>query len=109
MFNLQYLLRLLSTKVAKVTKVTNLTTGLSDPYARVLFSRQSQATKVENETLCPTWDQTLIFDEVSSYQTFHPYTNKFIYDEEHHINLKLFPCCGIFLKISRLSNLMFPG
>ena len=41
--------------------------GLSDPYARVVFSRQSQRTKILNETLCPTWDQTLVFEEVEFY------------------------------------------
>uniref|UniRef100_A0A665X9S7 Otoferlin n=1 Tax=Echeneis naucrates TaxID=173247 RepID=A0A665X9S7_ECHNA len=35
-------------------------TGLSDPFARVFFSTQSQVT----ETLCPTWDQLLVFENV---------------------------------------------
>uniref|UniRef100_A0AAX7T108 C2 domain-containing protein n=1 Tax=Astatotilapia calliptera TaxID=8154 RepID=A0AAX7T108_ASTCA len=35
-------------------------TGLSDPFARVFFSSQSQVT----ETLCPTWDQLLVFENV---------------------------------------------
>uniref|UniRef100_A0AAX7TEE1 C2 domain-containing protein n=1 Tax=Astatotilapia calliptera TaxID=8154 RepID=A0AAX7TEE1_ASTCA len=34
--------------------------GLSDPFARVFFSTHSQVT----ETLCPTWDQLLVFDDV---------------------------------------------
>uniref|UniRef100_A0A3Q2DM59 Otoferlin n=1 Tax=Cyprinodon variegatus TaxID=28743 RepID=A0A3Q2DM59_CYPVA len=38
--------------------------GLSDPFARVFFSAQSQVTEVLNETLCPTWDQLLVFDDV---------------------------------------------
>ncbi|KAM4529505.1 otoferlin isoform 7-T7 [Fundulus diaphanus] len=38
--------------------------GLSDPFARVFFSAQSQLTEVLNETLCPTWDQLLVFDDV---------------------------------------------
>uniref|UniRef100_A0A3B3WXK2 C2 domain-containing protein n=1 Tax=Poecilia mexicana TaxID=48701 RepID=A0A3B3WXK2_9TELE len=38
--------------------------GLSDPFARVFFSSQSQVTEVLNETLCPTWDQLLVFDDV---------------------------------------------
>uniref|UniRef100_A0AAY5F2Q0 C2 domain-containing protein n=1 Tax=Electrophorus electricus TaxID=8005 RepID=A0AAY5F2Q0_ELEEL len=43
------------------------TSGLSDPFARVFFSTHSQVTEVLNETLCPTWDQLLIFDNVELY------------------------------------------
>uniref|UniRef100_A0A3B4FK19 Otoferlin n=1 Tax=Pundamilia nyererei TaxID=303518 RepID=A0A3B4FK19_9CICH len=39
-------------------------TGLSDPFARVFFSSQSQVTEVLAETLCPTWDQLLVFENV---------------------------------------------
>uniref|UniRef100_A0A8D3AQX6 Otoferlin n=1 Tax=Scophthalmus maximus TaxID=52904 RepID=A0A8D3AQX6_SCOMX len=39
-------------------------TGLSDPFARVFFSTQSQVTEVLAETLCPTWDQLLVFENV---------------------------------------------
>lgn len=63
-------------------------TGLSDPFARVFFSTQSQVTEVSGpnltpfsalsgslqeasfpsqvlpETLCPTWDQLLVFENV---------------------------------------------
>lgn len=35
-----------------------------DPYVRVTFSYQSQVTETLTQTLCPTWDQTLIFKEV---------------------------------------------
>uniref|UniRef100_A0AAZ3QXK7 Otoferlin n=1 Tax=Oncorhynchus tshawytscha TaxID=74940 RepID=A0AAZ3QXK7_ONCTS len=38
--------------------------GLSDPFARVFFSTHSQVTEVLNETLCPTWDQLMVFDNV---------------------------------------------
>ncbi|XP_070843934.1 otoferlin isoform X6 [Chaetodon trifascialis] len=38
--------------------------GLSDPFARVFFSTHSQVTEVLTETLCPTWDQLLVFDDV---------------------------------------------
>ncbi|XP_029452108.1 otoferlin isoform X2 [Rhinatrema bivittatum] len=41
--------------------------GLSDPFARVFFITQSQCTEVLNETLCPTWDQLLVFDNVELY------------------------------------------
>uniref|UniRef100_A0A8C2JB54 Otoferlin n=1 Tax=Cyprinus carpio TaxID=7962 RepID=A0A8C2JB54_CYPCA len=39
--------------------------GLSDPFARVFFSTHSQVTEVS--TLCPTWDQLLVFDNVELY------------------------------------------
>uniref|UniRef100_A0A8B9L1B5 Otoferlin n=1 Tax=Astyanax mexicanus TaxID=7994 RepID=A0A8B9L1B5_ASTMX len=42
-------------------------TGLSDPFARVFFSTHSQVTEILNETLCPTWDQLLVFDNVELY------------------------------------------
>ncbi|XP_061667432.1 otoferlin isoform X3 [Syngnathoides biaculeatus] len=38
--------------------------GLSDPFARVFFSTHSQVTEVLSETLCPTWDQLLVFNDV---------------------------------------------
>ena len=38
-----------------------------DPYARVVFVNQSQVTRCIHRTLCPTWDQTLVFDEVYIY------------------------------------------
>ncbi|EDV22851.1 uncharacterized protein TRIADDRAFT_58489 [Trichoplax adhaerens] len=38
--------------------------GLSDPYARVTFGNLSQETQTIEKTLCPTWDQTLIYDEI---------------------------------------------
>ncbi|KAM7078247.1 otoferlin isoform 2-T2 [Molossus nigricans] len=41
--------------------------GLSDPFARVFFINQSQCTEVLNETLCPTWDQMLVFDNLELY------------------------------------------
>ncbi|NXF39640.1 OTOF protein, partial [Nyctibius bracteatus] len=45
--------------------------GLSDPFARVFFNSQSQCTEVLNETLCPTWDQLLVFDNVELYGEAH--------------------------------------
>ncbi|KAK2145131.1 hypothetical protein LSH36_700g01069 [Paralvinella palmiformis] len=39
--------------------------GLSDPFARVVFLNQSDATERLDKTLCPTWDQTLIFEQIS--------------------------------------------
>ncbi|NWX43702.1 OTOF protein, partial [Steatornis caripensis] len=45
--------------------------GLSDPFARVFFISQSQCTEVLNETLCPTWDQLLVFENVELYGEAH--------------------------------------
>ncbi|XP_061482497.1 otoferlin isoform X2 [Rhineura floridana] len=45
--------------------------GLSDPFARVFFISQSQCTEILNETLCPTWDQLLVFDNVELYGEAH--------------------------------------
>uniref|UniRef100_A0A7M4E4R5 Otoferlin n=1 Tax=Crocodylus porosus TaxID=8502 RepID=A0A7M4E4R5_CROPO len=45
--------------------------GLSDPFARVFFITQSQCTEVLNETLCPTWDQLLVFDNVELFGEVH--------------------------------------
>ena len=35
-----------------------------DPYAVVSFGRFSQTSRVVKESICPTWDQTLIFDGI---------------------------------------------
>ena len=43
--------------------------GLSDPFARVVFGDQSLCTLVIDETLSPTWDEMLIFTEVTVYGT----------------------------------------
>ncbi|XP_022236402.1 otoferlin-like, partial [Limulus polyphemus] len=43
------------------------TSGLSDPFARVIFGEQSQTTQVIDETLSPTWDEMLVFPEVVVY------------------------------------------
>ena len=41
--------------------------GLSDPFGRVVFGDQSLTTQVIDETLSPTWDEMLIFNEVIMY------------------------------------------
>ncbi len=41
--------------------------GLSDPFAKVILSDSCQTTEVIEETLSPTWDQMLIFPEITLY------------------------------------------
>ncbi|CAH1371731.1 unnamed protein product, partial [Tenebrio molitor] len=43
--------------------------GLSDPFARVIAGEFSKTTQVIDETLSPTWDELLIFDEILIYGT----------------------------------------
>ena len=38
--------------------------GLSDPYAVVSFDCYSKESQVVEQTLCPKWDETLIFDKM---------------------------------------------
>ena len=41
--------------------------GLSDPFARVVFADQSLCTQVIDETLSPTWDEMLIFNGAAEF------------------------------------------
>ncbi|XP_039632392.1 myoferlin-like [Polypterus senegalus] len=41
--------------------------SFSDPYAHVSFLHRSKTTEIINKTLNPTWDQTLIFDDIDIY------------------------------------------
>ncbi|XP_049278601.1 otoferlin-like [Anopheles funestus] len=41
--------------------------GLSDPYATVYVTEHAKTTQVIEETLSPTWDELLVFDEVTVY------------------------------------------
>jgi len=43
--------------------------GVSDPYAKVSFESNCQLTRVIKQTVCPEWDQTLIFEEIQMYGT----------------------------------------
>ncbi|XP_069701783.1 otoferlin-like [Periplaneta americana] len=43
--------------------------GLSDPFARVVIGEYCKVTQVIDETLSPTWDELLIFDEILIYGT----------------------------------------
>ncbi|XP_076981526.1 myoferlin isoform X1 [Tamandua tetradactyla] len=41
--------------------------SFSDPYAHVSFLHRSKTTEIIHSTLNPTWDQTVIFDEIEIY------------------------------------------
>uniref|UniRef100_A0A6P7GTG0 Otoferlin-like n=1 Tax=Diabrotica virgifera virgifera TaxID=50390 RepID=A0A6P7GTG0_DIAVI len=41
--------------------------GLSDPFARIIAGEFSKTTQVIDETLSPTWDELLIFEEILIY------------------------------------------
>ncbi|KAG8297656.1 hypothetical protein J6590_031697 [Homalodisca vitripennis] len=43
--------------------------GLSDPFARVIVGEYCKTTQVIDETLSPTWDELLVFDEILIYGT----------------------------------------
>lgn len=43
--------------------------GLSDPFGRVIAGEFSKTTQVIDETLSPTWDELLIFEEILIYGT----------------------------------------
>jgi hypothetical protein len=41
--------------------------GLSDPFARVICGEYCKVTQVIDETLSPTWDELLVFEEILVY------------------------------------------
>lgn len=43
--------------------------GLSDPFARVIVGEYCKTTQVIDETLSPTWDELLVFDEIQLWGT----------------------------------------
>ncbi|XP_046390175.1 otoferlin-like isoform X2 [Ischnura elegans] len=43
--------------------------GLSDPFARVIIGEYCKSTQVIDETLSPTWDELLLFDQILVYGT----------------------------------------
>lgn len=43
--------------------------GLSDPYAVMSFTRYSTRTRVVKESVCPTWDQTLLINQIRIFGT----------------------------------------
>lgn len=40
---------------------------VADPFVRVSFLNYSQTTEIIEKTLCPTWDQTLIMENIEIY------------------------------------------
>ncbi|CAF4740059.1 unnamed protein product, partial [Rotaria sp. Silwood2] len=60
------------------------------PYAQIGFINQSQRTEVIQKTLCPTWDQTLIFSNVELYgepnEIYHdpPYVLIELFDKDEY-------------------------
>lgn len=52
-----------------------VTIYFSDPYARIAFGTQSQVTEILTRTICPTWDQTLIFENVQIYGSIDKVAN----------------------------------
>ncbi|XP_026730449.1 otoferlin-like isoform X2 [Trichoplusia ni] len=43
--------------------------GLSDPFARIVIGESTGTTQVIDETLSPTWDELLVFDDILLYST----------------------------------------
>ncbi|KAM8966810.1 fer-1-like protein 6 [Pelodytes ibericus] len=43
------------------------TTGLSDPFAKVTFVSHCQTTKIISQTLSPTWNQMLLYNNITLY------------------------------------------
>lgn len=43
--------------------------GLSDPFARVICGEFCKSTQVIDETLSPTWDELLLYDDILIYGT----------------------------------------
>ncbi|XP_028585610.2 myoferlin isoform X2 [Podarcis muralis] len=59
--------------------------SFSDPYAHVSFLHRSKTTETIRSTLNPTWDQTVIFDEIDIYGD--PYT---VEQNPPHVVVELF-------------------
>ena len=51
-------------KWKKLAALYNLPVLLLDPYAVVSFIGNTQQTEKQIKTTCPTWDQTLLFDDL---------------------------------------------
>ena len=51
-------------RITNVTHASQTCNLFLDPYAVVSFCNNTHQTEKQMETLCPIWDQTLVFDEV---------------------------------------------
>ena len=47
-----------------IPTTTTVNISLSDPFARISFLDKSMVTEKLDKTLCPTWDQSLIFENI---------------------------------------------
>ncbi|KAK3706775.1 hypothetical protein QZH41_015339 [Actinostola sp. cb2023] len=48
--------------------------GMNDCYVRASFGKHSHCTEVLTQTICPSWDQTLIFDHVEIHESLENIT-----------------------------------
>ena len=68
--------------------------SVCDPYAVVSFHNQTQQTLPCKKTLCPEWDQTLIFEDIVMYgqpsqcADNSPYVCVSLYDKHRIVSLK---------------------
>uniref|UniRef100_T1IIT4 C2 domain-containing protein n=1 Tax=Strigamia maritima TaxID=126957 RepID=T1IIT4_STRMM len=65
-------------------------TGFSDPFACICFHTRSQKTEIIKQTLCPQWDQTLVFQNIQfcgPVTTVDPYVPKIIVEIYDHDNI----------------------
>lgn len=68
-----------------------------DPYAHVSFLHRSKTTEIIHSTLNPTWDQTLIFDEIEIYgdpqavAQSPPHVVVELLDNDQVVNTSFFP------------------
>lgn len=70
--------------------------GTSDAYAKVSFMTQSLRTRVIKETLCPDWDETLMFEDLllfgspSTYADNCPYAVVELFDKDKVVSRNSF-------------------
>ena len=90
----------LSVSVSLSLSFSSLSLSNIDPYAVVSFGRYSQTSRVVQESLCPTWDQTLIFDGIRLFgdlkmvKNFPPQIVIELYDKDQVVRklLKMLEC-----------------
>ena len=70
----------------------------ADPYAKISFENQCQITRVIKQTVCPEWDQTLIFEDIQMYGSpstvaeSAPYVNIELFDKDQVVRYHLSAC-----------------